>query len=84
METSAYIVPFLFFGFIFFIIGVLITRWIFKVDTIVEYQKKQYLMLKQLANKMGVGADSLLEIDNPALYSRKQRERAKAAKKNAN
>ena len=41
-------------------------------------------MLKQLANKMGVDADSLLEIDNPALYSRKQRERAKAAKKNAN
>ena len=39
------ILPYLFFGFLSFLIGVLITRWIFKIDRIVDYERKQYLLL---------------------------------------
>ncbi len=53
------------FPFIMFLIGVYITRWIFKIEVIVEYQKKQYMILRQIANKLGVDEIIIKDIDRP-------------------
>jgi len=53
------------FPFLMFLIGVYITRWIFKIEAIVEYQKKQYMILRQIANKLGVDEAIIKDIDRP-------------------
>ena len=50
-----------------FLISVLIARWIFKINDIVDYQHKQYLLLRQIAYKLGVEEKHIAEIDNPEL-----------------
>jgi hypothetical protein len=77
MET---IIPYLLVGFIFFIIGVLITRWIFKIDTIVDNQKKQYMMMRQVAKALNVEEDTILEIDDAVQFLRRKKQLAKAMK----
>ncbi len=51
-------------SFIGFIVGVFITRWIFRIDTMVEYQKKQYMILREMARRNGVNENLIEEIDS--------------------
>jgi hypothetical protein len=53
------------FPFLMFLVGVFITRWVFKIEVIVEYQKKQYMMLRQIAYKLGVDEEIIKDIDKP-------------------
>lgn len=46
-----------------FIMCVLFVRWIFKIGSIVSYHKKQYLLLRQIAEKLGVDEMLLHDID---------------------
>jgi len=62
------VLPYLIFLIIFFIIGVFITRWIFRIDKIVKLQEKQYAVFMLIAAKMGVDKDDLLRIENPQEY----------------
>lgn len=50
---------------IVFLISVFIIRAIFQIPTIVEYQKKQYMILRQIAHKLGVEEDKIQDIDRP-------------------
>jgi len=47
-----------------FIGGIFLTRWIFRIDILVEYQKKQYMILRQIAQRSGVDEELIEEIDN--------------------
>jgi hypothetical protein len=51
--------------FLMFLVGVFITRWVFRIELMVEYRKKQYQMLKQIAHKLGVDEDIIKNIDKP-------------------
>lgn len=47
-----------------FIISVVFLRWVFEVDKIADYQRRQYMLLRQIAEKSGVETDLIREIDN--------------------
>lgn len=77
------VLPYLIFLVIFFIIGVFITRWIFRIDKIVRLQEKQYAVFMLMATKMGVNKDELLRIENPVEYwNQQQKKKNQAAAKN--
>ncbi len=74
------VLPYLIFTIIFFIIGVFITRWIFRIDKIVKLQEKQYAVFTLIAAKMGVNKEDLLRIENPQEYwNQQQRKKNEAA-----
>ena len=75
-NASGFIIVYIFFAFLFFIVGVFITRWIFRIDRIVKLQEKQYAVFMLMAMKMNVDKDELLRIDNPQEYwNREQQKR---------
>jgi len=75
-NASGFIIGYIFFAFLFFIVGVFITRWIFRIDRIVKLQEKQYAVFMLMAMKMNVDKDELLRIDNPQEYwNREQQKR---------
>ena len=75
-NASGVIIGYIFFAFLFFIVGVFITRWIFRIDRIVKLQEKQYAVFMLMAMKMNVDKDELLRIDNPQEYwNREQQKR---------
>lgn len=72
---------YLLFSFLAFIISVAIVRWIFNISDFLRYQKQQYMMLRQIAHKLGVDQEYISEIDDPALYRRRKRAEAKQTNK---
>jgi hypothetical protein len=76
--ASGFIIGYLIFAFIFFIIGVFITRWIFRINTIIRLQEKQYAVFMLMARKMNVDKDELLMIDNPGEYWLQQQQKKNA------
>jgi hypothetical protein len=79
--ASGVIIGYLFFLFLFFLIGVFITRWIFRIDKIVNLQEKQYEVFKLMAMKMNVDKDELLRIENPQQYWYEQQQKKKEEEK---
>jgi len=73
------VLPYLIFIIIFFIIGVFITRWIFRIDKIVKLQEKQYAVFTLIAAKMGVNKEDLLRVENPQEYWNQQQRKKNAA-----
>jgi hypothetical protein len=73
--ASGFIIGYLLLVFIGFIIGVFITRWIFRIDKIVKLQEKQYAVFVLMARKMNVDKDELLRIENPQEYWYQQQQK---------
>jgi hypothetical protein len=46
-----------------FVLSVLFVRWVFKINDIITYQKRQYMMLRQIARKLGVDEGIIKDID---------------------
>jgi hypothetical protein len=46
-----------------FVLSVLFVRWVFKINDIITYQKRQYMMLRQIAKKLGVDEGIIKDID---------------------
>jgi hypothetical protein len=47
-----------------FILSVLFVRWVFKINDMIAYQKRQYMILRQIAIKLGVDEILINDIDN--------------------
>jgi hypothetical protein len=64
-------------GLIGFVIGAIITAYIFKsvleTDSIITMTSKQYAILRQIADKLGVEPHLIEEIDDPVAYRRKNK-----------
>jgi presenilin-like A22 family membrane protease len=73
--ASGFIIGYIFFAFLFFIIGVFITRWIFRINKIIRLQEKQYAVFTLMAMKMNVDKNELLRIENPQQYWYEQQQK---------
>lgn len=64
------IILYLIIGFIGFIVAVSIVRYMFNITDIADYQIKQYKILRQIAYKLEVDEDLILEIDDPVKFKK--------------
>lgn len=58
-------------GAFLFVIALIIIRLTFSVDAFLRYQRKQYLLSREIAKAMGVENEALKRID-PALFKKDQ------------
>lgn len=79
--AAGLIITYLIFVFVFFIICVFITRWIFRINKIINLQEKQYAVFVLMARKMNVDKDELLMIENPQEYWYQQQQKKNAEAK---